>query len=144
MNSVTLIMADIVSLIDVLIRQHEEQMDEQARQYREQMDEQAKQHNQQMDKMKDEVKNLMEAARDGARRSSTPMTSFSSFDSSSELWLDSLERFRTFLTANSIPKEGEAQVFLTNQSIETYKLLSNLAAQQSTLKTINKLKMDDN
>ena len=45
--------------------------------------------------------------------------------------------------ANSIPKEKEAQVFLINQSIVTYKLLNNLAAQQSTPKGIIELKIDD-
>ena len=69
--------------------------------------------------------------------------SFQPFDSHSVLWLDYLERFRTFLTANSVPKVKEAQVFLTNQSKVTYKLLGNLAAQQSTSKSINELKMDD-
>ena len=63
--------------------------------------------------------------------------------SSSELWLDYLERFRSLLTANSISKEKEVQVFLTNQTTATYKLLSNLAAQQSPPKSINDLSMDN-
>ena len=70
------------------------------------------------------------------------MASFKPFPSNSELWLDYLERFRTFLTANSIPKEKEAQVFLTNQTTVTYKLLNNLAAQQSPPEGINDLSMD--
>ena len=57
--------------------------------------------------------------------------------------MDYLERFRTFLIANSISKEKEAQVFLTNLTTVTYKLLSNLAAQQSPAKGINNLSMDD-
>ena len=56
----------------------------------------------------DEMKNLIEAARDEAKGNSTPVVSFQLFDSRSELLLDYLERFRTFLTANSIPKEKEA------------------------------------
>ena len=55
------------------------------------------------------MKKLIEAARDQARGSSTPETSFQEFDSRSELWLDYLETFRTFLTANSIPKEKDTQ-----------------------------------
>ena len=47
---------------------------EQARQYGEQMDEQAKQHREQMDKMKDKIKKLIQAVHDGARGSSTVMT----------------------------------------------------------------------
>ena len=49
---------------------------------------------------------------DGAKANLTPVASFQPFDLSSELWFDYLERFRTLLTANSIPKD---QVFLTNQ-----------------------------
>ena len=90
----------------------------------------------------DKMKNLIEAARDRAKGSSTPMARFQPCDSSSELRLDYLERFRTFLIANSIPKEKEAQVFLANESAVTYKLLSNLAAQQSTPKSISEMKMD--
>ena len=44
--------------------------------------------------------------------------------------------------ANFNPKEKEAQVFLTNQSTVTYRLLSNLAAQESPPKGINELRMD--
>ena len=62
------------------------------------------------------MKCLIEVANDGAKGSSTAVASFEAFDSNSELWLDYLEKFRTSLTANSIPKEKEAQVFLTNQT----------------------------
>ena len=87
--------------MDEQARQSEEQAT--CRQSMEQMDEQAKQRREQMDKIKDEMKNLIEAACDEARGSSTSMASFQPFDSSSELWLGYLERFRTFFTANSIP-----------------------------------------
>ena len=79
------------------------------------MEEQARQHAEQMAVLieqvktrEGEMKNLIEAALDRARRNSTPVASFQPFDSSSELCLDYPERFRTFLTANSIPKEKEA------------------------------------
>ena len=72
------------------------------------------------------------------------MASFEPFDSNSKLWLDYLERFRTFLTANSFPREKEDQVFLTNQTTVTYKLLSYVAAQQSPAKGVNDLSVDDN
>ena len=86
---------------------------------------------------------MIEAAHDVTRGSCTPVASFQPIDSSSELWLDYLERFRTSLNANSIPKEKEAQVFLTNQTTVTYKLLSNLDAQQSPPIGINELRMED-
>ena len=61
-----------------------------------------------------EMKHLIEAAHDGAKGSYTPVASFQPLDSSSD---------GTFLTANSTPKEKEAQVFLTNQTTIIYKLL---------------------
>ena len=45
-----------------------------------------------------EMKHLIEAACDGAKGSSGPVASVQEFDSTSELWLEYLERFRTFLT----------------------------------------------
>ena len=89
------------------------------------------------------MKHLVETACDGTKGSSTPVASFSPFDSSSELWLDYLKRSRTFLTANFILKEKEAQVFLINHTTVTYKLLSNLADQQSLPKGVNNLSTDN-
>ena len=68
--------------------------------------------------------------------------SFSPFDSTSELWSDYWARFQTFVNANSIPADKVAQVFLTNQTKVTYKLLSNMAVQQLPPKTINELDID--
>ena len=97
-------MAELASLIEVLKKQHKEQMDEQARQHREQMAVLGEHIRVQDFKMK----KLIETACDGVRGGFTPMASFQPFDSSPELWLDYLERFKTFLTANSVPKEKEA------------------------------------
>ncbi|KAL5479672.1 hypothetical protein EMCRGX_G023228 [Ephydatia muelleri] len=69
--------------------------------------------------------------------------SFVPFDSSSELWYDYWARFQTFAGANSVPADKTAQVFLTNQSRVTYKLLFNLTAQQSPRKDVNALSMDE-
>ena len=81
------------------------------------MDGQARQNEEQMAVLieqvqtrEDEIKNLIDNARDRARGSSSPMTSFQPFDSSSELRLDYLERFMAFLTANSIPGEGSSSI----------------------------------
>jgi hypothetical protein len=67
--------------------------------------------------------------------------SFVPFDATVELWTDYSARFQTFLGANSVPAEKRAQVFLTNQSRENYKMLSNLASQQSPAKGINELSL---
>ena len=65
--------------------------------------------------------------------SSTAIASFQCFDSSSKPCLDNLETFtcRTFPTENSIPKKKKAQVFITNQTSISYKLVSDLIAKQS-------------
>ena len=43
--------------------------------------------------------------------------------------------------AHSIPAEKRAQVFLTNQTSATYKLLSNLASQLASPKDVNTLSL---
>ena len=67
------------------------------------------------------------------------LPSFSAFDSASELWTDYWARFNTFAEAHSVPSEKRASVFLTNQTLVTYKLLTNLAGQQTPPKDVNQL-----
>ena len=59
-----------------------------------------------------------------------------------ELWSDCWSRFCTFLNAHSVPNEKPAKVFLTNQTSTTYKMLSNLAAQETPPKDINNVTME--
>ena len=54
-----------------------------------------------------------------------------------------LARLHTFSSANSVTKDKMAQIFLTNQTIATYKLLSTLASQQTPPKVTNELVMKD-
>ena len=68
---------------------------------------------------------------------------FTPFDSPSELWTDYWARFCTFVGAYSIPEDRKAQVFLTNQSPSVYKLLANLASQQTPPKGINELTIEE-
>lgn len=75
--------------------------------------------------------------------STATVSTFAPFDSTAELWTDYYARFCTFLGANSVPEDRKAQIFLTNQSATVYKLLSNLAAQQSPPKDINDLTLDE-
>ena len=67
---------------------------------------------------------------------------FQAFDSATELWTDYLSRFETFTAAHSVSAEKLPQVFLTNQNATTYKLLSNLAGQETPSKSVNELDMD--
>ncbi|XP_068235526.1 uncharacterized protein [Palaemon carinicauda] len=85
-----------------------------------------------------------------AQLTSAPSTSvsmsipqFSTFDSASVLWKDYRERFITFVGANSIPKEKQALVLLTNQSTTNYKLLKTLEVQQTPPIEVNDLTLDD-
>ena len=102
-----------------------------------------KQHQEQMTMLQEQLKILQSSLNNPRENVPTPMASFQPFDSTSELWTDYLARFRTFVTANSIPDNKQAQIFLTNQSNSVYKMLSNLAAQQQPVKSIHELTMND-
>ncbi|GFN76162.1 transposon tf2-9 polyprotein [Plakobranchus ocellatus] len=68
-------------------------------------------------------------------------TKFGEFDPSVELWSDYWARFETFTKANAIPNDRRAEIFLTNQSSAIYKLVMNLAQQQTPPRDINSLSM---
>ena len=119
--------------------EHQEQMAVLRDEHREQN----KQHQEQMTMLQEQLKTLQSSLNNPRENVPTPMASFQPFDSTSELWTDYLARFRTFVTANSIPDNKQAQIFLTNQSNSVYKMLSNLAAQQQPVKIIHELTMND-
>ena len=121
-------MSEISELILLLNKQHQEQN---------------KRHQEQMTMLQEQLKILQSSLNKPRENVPTPMASFQPFDSTSELWTDYLARFRTFVTANSIPDNKQAQIFLTNQSNSVYKMLSNLAAQQQPVKSIHELTMND-
>ena len=129
-------MSKISELILLLNKQHQEQMTVLR-------DEQNKQHQEQMTMLQEQLKTLQSSLNNPRENVPTPMASFQPFDSTSELWTDYLARFRTFVTANSVPDNKQAQIFLTNQSNSVYKMLSNLAAQQQPVKSIHELTMND-
>ena len=74
-------------------------------------------------------------------KSSESIPSFATFDSTTELWKDYWARFQTFSKANSVSDAKLPQVFLTNQTTATYKLISTLAMQLATPKDVNDLTM---
>ena len=140
--------------------QHQEKiLEQQAKQHREDLEQQNKQlmiqreqHKEEMEKQQEQIAGLIQMvhgqAKDGnsSQVISTVQTSippFSPFDSTTVLWLDYWERFWTFSAANAVPENRQAQVFLTNQSSAIYKQLSNLAAQETPPKDINKLSMQE-
>ena len=105
-------MSEISELILLLNKQHQEQN---------------KQHQEQMSMLQEQLKILQSSLNNRRENVPTPMASFQPFDSTSELWTDYLARFRTFVTANSIPDNKQAQILLTNQSNSIYKMLSGSA-----------------
>ena len=139
-------MSEISELILLLNKQHQEQMAvlrDEHREQNKQYQEQNKQHQEQMTMLQEQLKILQSSLNNPRENVPTPMASFQPFDSTSELWTDYLARFQTFVTANSIPDNKQAQIFLTNQSNSVYKMLSNLAAQQQPVKSIHELTMND-
>ena len=139
-------MSEISELILLLNKQHQEQMAvlrDEHREQNKQYQEQNKQHQEQMTMLQEQLKILQSSLNNPRENVPTPMASFQPFDSTSELWTDYLARFRTFVTANSIRDNKQAQIFLTNQSNSVYKMLSNLAAQQQPMKSIHELTMND-
>ena len=125
-------MSEISELILLLNKQHQEQMAVLRGE-----------HQEQMTMLQEQLKILQSSLNNPRENVPTPMASFQPFDSTSELWTDYLARFRTFVTANSIPDNKQAQIFLTNQSNSVYKMLSNLAAQQQPVKSIHELTIND-
>ena len=125
-------MTEISELILLLNKQHQEQMAVLRGE-----------HQEQMTMLQEQIKILQSSLNNPRENVPTPMASFQPFDSTSELWTDYLARFQTFVTANSIPDNKQAQIFLINQSNSVYKMLSNLAAQQQPVKSIHELTMND-
>ena len=136
-------MSEISELILLLNKQHQEQMAVFRGEHQEQMAVLRDEHREQMTMLQEQLKILQSSLNKPRENVPTPMASFQPFDSTSELWTDYLARFRTFVTANSIPDNKQAQIFLTNQSNSVYKMLSNLAAQQQPVKSIHELTMND-
>ena len=128
-------------------RRHEEQErrhEEQERRHEEQMIELQRRH-------EDQTKLLQEVMAARPRNPEVPTAAttqvaatpnFTAFDSSSELWKDYWSRFCTFTNAHSVPIAKMPKVFLTNQTSSVYKMLSNLAAQETPPRDINDLTMD--
>ena len=141
------------------IKMQREQTEKMLSVQKEQLDLQTKQmmiqreeHKEEMEKQQEQIAGLLQMvhgqAKDGnsSQVTSTVQTSippFSPFDSTTELWPDYWARFCTFSAANAVPENRQAQVFLTNQSSAIYKQLSNLAAQETPPKDINKLSMQE-
>ena len=73
--------------------------------------------NKQLETQQQQVKELIDRlgpVLKGQAGTTVSISNFVPFDSTSELWKDYLARFYTFTSANSVPEDKVAQVFLTN------------------------------
>ena len=125
-------MAQLISTMQKQLVLQRQQLEEQRQQAKEQSRAQEKtlllEQHQQAEAREEK---LIQALTDGATTTkgahlsvaSGSIPKFAPFDASVELWKHCLVQFTTFVGANSIPDEKIAQVFLTNQSTTTYKLL---------------------
>ena len=107
----------------------------------EQMQQQEERHRQQLTVMQQQLDEQRKSAGTFASQKQTPP--FPAFDSTAELWKDYLLRFKTFVSANSVPGDKLALVFLTNQTSDTYKLINNYALQQDTPTTADNMQFSD-
>ena len=101
-------MSEISELILLLNKQHQEQMAVLRGE-----------HQEQMTMLQEQLKILQKQL-----EQPNYVASFQPFDSTSELWTDYLARFQTFVNANSIPDNKQAQIFLTNPSNSVYECLA--------------------
>ena len=124
-------MTDITQLVDLMQKQIEMQ--------RQQIEKQEERHRRQMEAL---IK-CLEIGSPAPVAPAASVPSFAPFDPTSELWKDYWAWFHTSVGANSIPEEKTAQVFLTNKTTTTYKLLCTLAGQPAPPQDINRLTMED-
>ena len=135
-------------LLEVMQQQmalQEKRYEEQQLRFEEQQQRRDQQHSEQLEMLKNLVRSRAQEADHEIPASSTSTVAtpnFPAFNSTTELWSDYWSRFATFANAHSVPTEKTAKVFLTNQTSVTYKMLSNLAAQESPPLDINNLTME--
>ena len=143
------LLADQIQVQRQQMEQQAKQMEQHSQQHRAETEQQAQHH-------REEMHNLLKILDvqnhgTGEDDSSTPhpqlstaaIPQFAAFDSTSKLWSDYWSRFCTFVVANAVPEQRQAQVFLTNQTAPVYKQLANLATEQAPPKDINKLTMSE-
>ena len=122
-------------------QQQEERHQQEKERHRQQEERQEERHQRQLDLIQ---KQLDEQRKSGGTFTSQQQTPpFPAFDSTAELWKDYLLRFKTFVSANSVPDDKLALVFLTNQTSDTYKLINNYASQQDTPTTADNMQFSN-
>ena len=142
-------MSEIADLIKVICRnkcndrieERHQQQEERHRQQEERHRQQEERHQQQRTVMQQQLDEQRKSAGTFASQKQTPP--FPAFDSTAELWKNYLLRFKTFVSANSVPDDKLALVFLTNQTSDTYKLINNYASQQDTPTTCNSVTLQN-
>ena len=121
------------SNIEKLIELQQQRMQQQITGQKEHMENQERRFLKQLERQESLHKAQMEALLSAVDKTSTVAStsfqgatpSFGQCDPLSELWADYLARFCTFVSAQSVFSNPKARIFLTNQALTTYKLLSN-------------------
>ena len=127
---------ELIKLLADQIQVQRQQMEQEEKQMKQQaqfMEQQSQQHGVEMDQQAQQMQNLLKILDvqkygTGEDDSSThrpqlptaAIPPFAAFDSTSELWPDYWSRFCTFVVANAVPEQRQAQVFLTNQTASVY------------------------
>ena len=129
--------ADLIKVMPEQMQRQEARHQQEKERHRQQEERQEERHQQQEERHWQQL-TVMQQQLDEQRKSAGTFASqkqtppFPAFDSTAELWKDYLLRFKTFVSANSVPDDKLALVFLTNQTSDTYKLVNNYASQQDT------------
>ena len=118
--------ADLIKVMQEQMQLQREQMQQPLQQQEERHQQQEERHRQQLTVMQQQLDEQRKSAETFASQKQT--SPFPAFDSTAELWKDYLLRFKTFVSANSVPDDKLALVFLTNQTSDTYKLINNYAS----------------
>ena len=141
-------MAETTELIKLFADQIQVQR-QQIEQQAQFMERQSQQHREEMDQQAQQMQNLLKildvqkhgTGEDDSRThhpqlSTAAIPPFAAFDSTSELWPDYWSRFCTFVVANAVPEQRQAQVFITKLLLYTNNwltwLLNKLRPRTST------------
>ena len=146
-TSVSTSIEKLIEIIQQPIAVQDRRLNEQERHYGEQMNEQERHHEEQMKVLRDIISNRPPTTENEGTTpaTSTPVATpnFPASESFVELWSDLLVTIlHTFSTAHFVSENKKPKVFLTKQASAIYKMLSNLAAQETPARDINALSID--
>ena len=131
--------ADLIKVMQEQMQRQEERHQQEKERHRQQEERQEERHKRQLDLIQ---KQLDEQRKSGGIFTSQQQTP--PFPASiQQLNYGRTMGFKTVVSANSVPDDKLALVFLTNQTSDTYKLINNYALQQDTPTTADNMQFSD-